>query len=79
MIKMRRYEDAFDRKKYFIYDDEIYKTDEEVIYTLNITDMGSIERGCVSLFESEYKLIKQAIEQEKQALMDSLRGNKDED
>jgi hypothetical protein len=76
---MRRYEDAFDRKKYFIYDDEIYKTDEEVIYTLNITDMGSIERGCVSLFESEYKLVKQAIEQEKQALMDSLRGNKDED
>lgn len=79
MIKMRRYEDAFDRPKYFLYDDEIYKTDKEVIYALNITDMGSIERGCVSLFESEYKLIKQAVEQEKQALMDSLRGNKDED
>lgn len=79
MIKMRSYEDAYDRKKYFIYDDEIYKTNEEVIYTLNITDMGSIERGCASLFESEYKLIKQAVEQEKQALMDSLRGNKDED
>jgi hypothetical protein len=76
---MRSYEDAFDRKKYFLYDDEIYKTDEEVIYALNITDMGSIELGCVSLFESEYKLIKQAVEQEKQALMDSLRGNKDED
>jgi hypothetical protein len=76
---MRRYEDAFDRPKCFLYDDEIYKTDEEVIYALNITDMGSIERGCVSLFESEYKLIKQAVEQEKQALMDSLRGNKDED
>jgi hypothetical protein len=70
---MRSYEDAFDRKKYFLYDNEIYKTDEEVIYALNITDMGSIERGCVSLFESEYKLIKQAVEQEKQALMDSLR------
>ena len=79
MIKMRRYEDAFDRPKYFLYDDEIYKTDKEVIYALNVTDMGSIERGCVSLFESEYKLIKQAVEQEKQALMDSLRGNKDED
>ena len=76
---MRRYEDAFDRPKYFLYDDEIYKTDKEVIYALNVTDMGSIERGCVSLFESEYKLIKQAVEQEKQALMDSLRGNKDED
>jgi hypothetical protein len=76
---MRKYEDAFDRPKYFLYDDEIYKTDKEVIYALNITDMGSIERGCVSLFESEYKLIKQAVEQEKQALMDSLRGNKDED
>jgi hypothetical protein len=76
---MRSYEDAFDRPKYFLYDDEIYKTDEEVIYALNITDMGSIERGCASLFESEYKLIKQAVEQEKQALMDSLRGNKDED
>lgn len=76
---MRRYEDAFDRPKYFLYDDEIYKTDKEVIYALNITDMGSIERGCISLFESEYKLIKQAVEQEKQALMDSLRGNKDED
>ena len=78
MIKMRSYEDAFDRPKYFLYDDEIYKTDKEVIYALNLTDMGSIERGCVSLFESEYKLIKQAVEQEKQALMDSLRGNKDE-
>lgn len=79
MIKMRSYKDTFDRPKYFLYDDEIYKTDKEVIYALNITDMGSIERGCVSLFESEYKLIKQAVEQEKQALMDSLRGNRDED
>ena len=79
MIKMRSYEDAFDRKKYFLYDDEIYKTDEEVIYALNVADMGSVERGCVCLYESEYKLIKQAVEQEKQALMDSLRGNKDED
>ena len=50
MIKMRSYEDAFDRSKYFLYDDEIYKTDEEVIYALNITDMGSIERGCVKSF-----------------------------
>ena len=78
MIMRIEYEDGQDRPKHFIYDDEIYDTKKKIHYALNVTDMGSVLDGCVSLHDSEYKLIKKAFEQQYGASVSSRKDNNDE-
>ena len=79
MIMRIEYKDGQDRVKHFIYDEEIYDTKEKIHYALNISDMGSVLEGCMSVYDSEYKLLKKAFEQQKEASTDSRKDNNEAD
>ena len=57
----------------------IYDTKEKIHYALNIADMGSVLEGCMSVYDSEYKLLKKAFEQQKEASTGSRKDNNEAD
>lgn len=62
MIKMIKYETEYRGTRYFLFDEDVLKTEKEINYALNMTD-GGLDRvsDCVNLSEAEYELIKRAV------------------
>lgn len=65
MVKRINFENSFDVKKVFIYDDTVYTTEKQIREAMMITDMGAIEKACVCLYECEWKVIEQAVKEYK--------------
>lgn len=70
MIKYMVYETTNHGDKVFIFDDEVYDTDEKIRYAMEISDMGAGLPDCLTLTEAEHEFLERAIRQRIERLTD---------
>lgn len=63
MIKYAVYETINHGDKVFIFDDEVYDTDEKVRYAMEVSDMGAGLPDCLTLTEREHEFLERCIRQ----------------
>ena len=63
MIKYCVYETINHGDKVFIFDDEVYDTDEKVRYAMEVSDMGAGLPNCLTLTEKEHEFLERCIRQ----------------
>ena len=63
MIKYLVYETINHGNKVFIFDDEVYNTDEKVRYAMEVSDMGAGLVDCLTLTEREHEFLERCIRQ----------------
>ena len=65
--------------KYFIYDDEVYQSEDAIKLALDLADFGTAQSRAMALSEREFKFIGEIISQVREKTVDKIKKRLDEE